>query len=81
MVEPAQTSATEEGPVYFWRPHEDWGFLGQWYESPFEHEGVTYVTAEMWMMVHKAKLFKDEVRGCFPRILFLFMMANMCCVS
>jgi hypothetical protein len=23
------------GPVYFWRPGEANGFLGQWYTSPF----------------------------------------------
>jgi ribA/ribD-fused uncharacterized protein len=46
--------------VYFWRPHDPNGFMSQWYISPFEHEGITYETAEMWMMIQKAKLFKDE---------------------
>ncbi len=51
------------GPVYFWREFEDpFGFMSQWYESSFEVEGVTYVSAEMWMMIQKAKLFGDEVR-------------------
>lgn len=51
------------GPVFFWREFEEpYGFLSQWYESPFEVDGVTYLTAEMWMMVQKAKLFGDEVR-------------------
>ena len=50
------------GPVLFWREFEEpYGFLSQWYESPFEVDGVTYQTAEMWMMVQKAKLFGDEV--------------------
>jgi len=25
----------ESGPIYFWKPHESFGFLGQWYDSPF----------------------------------------------
>lgn len=50
------------GPVYFWREYEHpWGFLSQWYDSPFEVDGVTYASTEMWMMVQKAKLFGDEV--------------------
>ena len=50
------------GPIYFWREFEEpYGFLSQWYEDPFEVEGVTYQSAEMWMMVQKALLFGDEV--------------------
>jgi hypothetical protein len=51
------------GPIYFWRETEvPYGFLSQWYASPFEVDGVTYQTPEMWMMIHKAKVFGDEVR-------------------
>jgi hypothetical protein len=49
------------GAVYFWHPEDNNGFMSQWYDSPWTHEGTTYSTAEMWMMVQKAKLFKDEV--------------------
>jgi hypothetical protein len=50
------------GPIYFFRQTEvPYGFLSQWYESPFEVDGVTYQTPEMWMMIHKAKVFGDEV--------------------
>lgn len=49
--------------VFFHREFEEpYGFLSQWYKCSFAHEGVTYVTAEMWMMVQKAKLFGDDVR-------------------
>ncbi|EMC92728.1 hypothetical protein BAUCODRAFT_114602 [Baudoinia panamericana UAMH 10762] len=49
------------GPVFFWREFEEpYGFMSQWYESPFEVDGVTYLTAEMWMMIEKARLFGDE---------------------
>ena len=50
------------GAVFFWRETEvPFGFLSQWYESSFEVDGVTYQSAEMWMMVQKARLFGDEV--------------------
>lgn len=53
---------TSDGPVYFWRETEvPFGFLSQWYESPFEVDGVTYQSTEMWMMLQKAKLFEDKV--------------------
>lgn len=61
------TSSTEQkkkdGPVYFWQPHQGHGYLGQWFPTPFEVDGETYATAEMWMMVQKARLFEDEVRS------------------
>jgi ribA/ribD-fused uncharacterized protein len=34
--------------------------FSQWFEKEFEHEGITYLTAEHWMMAEKARLFKDE---------------------
>lgn len=56
-------ASTTSEPVYFWREFETpYGFFSQWYESAFEVDGVTYQSAEMWMMVQKAKLFGDEVR-------------------
>lgn len=33
--------------------------LSQWYESPFEAGGTTYLTAEHYMMAEKARLFGD----------------------
>jgi ribA/ribD-fused uncharacterized protein len=33
--------------------------FSQWYPSPFVIDGMTYKTAEHWMMVAKAKLFND----------------------
>ncbi|KAF1920823.1 hypothetical protein BDU57DRAFT_415526, partial [Ampelomyces quisqualis] len=49
-------------PIYFWRPHASNGYLSQWYPSPFTLSGPTehYATAEMYMMVRKARLFGDE---------------------
>lgn len=34
--------------------------LSQWYPSPFTVDGVTYPTAEHFMMAEKARLFGDE---------------------
>jgi predicted NAD-dependent protein-ADP-ribosyltransferase YbiA (DUF1768 family) len=62
------TSTTSSEPLFFWREFEEpYGFLSQWYDSPFEVEGVTYASTEMWMMIQKAKLFGDEVRSNPPQ--------------
>jgi ribA/ribD-fused uncharacterized protein len=53
--------STDLSPVYFWRPADGNGYLGQWYWSSFTVDDETYATAEMWMMVQKARLFNDEV--------------------
>ncbi|EME41405.1 hypothetical protein DOTSEDRAFT_176519 [Dothistroma septosporum NZE10] len=61
MTTPAIRSDPSLGPVWFWREFEiPYGFMSQWYESAFEVNGVTYQTAEMWMMIQKARLFGDE---------------------
>jgi ribA/ribD-fused uncharacterized protein len=52
--------------VFFWG-HQPWeegvpgkSCLSQWYESPFELDGVRYLTAEHYMMAEKARLFGDR---------------------
>jgi ribA/ribD-fused uncharacterized protein len=35
--------------------------LSQWYSSYFEIEGVTFNSAEQWMMYAKARLFNDTI--------------------
>lgn len=51
--------------LHFWghRPRPDGRIgqscLSQWWPSPFVVEGVTYATAEHWMMASKARLFGD----------------------
>lgn len=37
--------------------------MSQWFISPFTVEGETYQSAEMWMMIGKARLFKDEEKA------------------
>ncbi|KAF2712183.1 DUF1768-domain-containing protein [Pleomassaria siparia CBS 279.74] len=56
----ARDEEKKGGPVYFWRPHDVHGYLSQWYHSKFKVDGDEYATAEMWMMVSKARLFGDE---------------------
>ncbi len=53
---------------FFWghRPGKDGQLtescFSQWWESPFVVDGVTYRTAEHWMMAEKARLFNDHGR-------------------
>lgn len=51
--------------IFFWGPGERGYVVGpsclcQWYYAPFEIDGVTYITAEHYMMAEKARLFEDE---------------------
>ena len=41
-------------PYYFYG-----GYCSQWYPSKFEYKGVTYTSAEQWMMAMKALCMKD----------------------
>lgn len=52
--------------IFFWG-HQKKGAevsktcFSQWYESEFSADGVTYMTAEHFMMAEKARLFNDSV--------------------
>jgi ribA/ribD-fused uncharacterized protein len=59
-------AAKPSEPIFFWRPHEEHGYLGQWFPSPFTtpspvnpEENVTFQNCETYMMYHKAILFND----------------------
>jgi ribA/ribD-fused uncharacterized protein len=60
------TIAPESKFLFFWghQPSKDGTIIktcfSQWWLSSFEVEGVTYKTAEHWMMAKKAELFKDQ---------------------
>lgn len=67
----AQTKACHEAGdplkyLFFWghQPSKDGSItqscFSQWWEQPFEAEGLQYRTAEHWMMAGKARLFNDE---------------------
>jgi predicted NAD-dependent protein-ADP-ribosyltransferase YbiA (DUF1768 family) len=52
---------------FFWghtprRPGQvDGSCFSQWYPAEFTVDGLTYPTAEHWMMAAKARMFGDEV--------------------
>jgi ribA/ribD-fused uncharacterized protein len=52
--------------LFFWghQPSKDGSTtkscFSQWWVAPFEVDGITYPTAEHWMMAGKARLFNDE---------------------
>ena len=52
--------------LHFWghRPNKDGsvgqGCLSQWWPQPFTVDGVSYASAEHWMMAGKARLFGDD---------------------
>lgn len=51
--------------LFFWghRPGKDGAItkscFSQWWKSSFATEGISYITAEQWMMAGKARLFGD----------------------
>ncbi|KAH7403537.1 hypothetical protein BKA64DRAFT_669280 [Cadophora sp. MPI-SDFR-AT-0126] len=58
------SSVSPEGDsaIYFWREYgSPYSYLSQWYPSPFTvpSTGITYSTAEQYMMHQKAILFSD----------------------
>lgn len=52
--------------LFFWghQPTKDGSIsdscFSQWWQAPFTVEGLTYLTAEHWMMAGKARLFGDQ---------------------
>ncbi|KAG6917764.1 hypothetical protein DXG01_001169 [Tephrocybe rancida] len=58
---------TRDDYVFFWKPTETDGWLGQWYPSPFtttitisgSEREVSFTSAEQYMMTLKALLFND----------------------
>jgi ribA/ribD-fused uncharacterized protein len=61
-----KTDATEY--LLFWghTPSKDGSItktcFSQWWACPFTIDGITYPTAEHWMMAEKARLFDDKVQ-------------------
>jgi hypothetical protein len=62
---PTMPPPSDLRPVYFYGPQQEGtGHLSQWYWSPFDDaDGTRYTTAEMYMMVQKARLFNDAETG------------------
>lgn len=45
--------------ICFHNPDEGNGYLGNWYPSPFEKDGVSFAHMEQYMMYRKALQFQD----------------------
>jgi ribA/ribD-fused uncharacterized protein len=62
----AEAAGQETEFLFFWghQPQRDGtvgpGCLSQWWPAMFTVDGVTYPTAEHWMMAGKARLFGDD---------------------
>ncbi|MFV0547577.1 MAG: NADAR family protein [Limnobaculum xujianqingii] len=72
-LQSAVKSGTQFKYLYFWghQPSANGvitaSCFSQWWLSPFVVDGVTYATAEHWMMASKAQLFGDK--QIIPQIL------------
>lgn len=54
--------------VFFWKERAlEPGCLSQWWPAPFVVDGVSFPTAEHWMMAGKARLFADA--GALEKVL------------
>ena len=51
----------KEDFVFFWKKNEPSGYMSNWYEAPFEVNGVRYESSEAFMMHQKAVLMGDLV--------------------
>lgn len=61
QVRAADAAGNPPRLLLFWGHQQfDPGCLSQWWPEPFTVDGVTYPTAEHWMMAGKARLFGDS---------------------
>lgn len=47
--------------IYFWKPHQNDGYLSNWYPSPFTVEDKHFVNSEHYFMWKKVMLFEPEL--------------------
>ncbi|MBR1810052.1 MAG: NADAR family protein [Clostridia bacterium] len=47
--------------IFFWKTDEEYGFLSNWYHSPFIVDGIEYYHTEQYFMAKKASFFGDLV--------------------
>ncbi|KAG9127962.1 hypothetical protein FRC07_006979 [Ceratobasidium sp. 392] len=59
-----ETGISDPNTIYFWKPEEEHGYLGQWYPSVFTSTepggSYTYENAEQFMMHRKGLLFAPD---------------------
>ena len=51
----------ERKAVFFHKPEEPFGFLSNWYKSPFVLDGTRFTSSEQYIMYRKCLLFGDSV--------------------
>jgi ribA/ribD-fused uncharacterized protein len=60
VFEKLHISGREVDAVFFHKPDEPYGFLGNWFYSPFAIKNTHYTSAEQYIMHQKCLLFGDE---------------------
>ena len=45
--------------IYFWKPSGNYGFLGNWYFSPFIKNEIRFINNEQYFMWEKQQLFDN----------------------
>lgn len=54
-------SGREYDAYFFHKPEEPYGYLSNWYKSPFELDGQHFSSAEQYIMYRKCMIFGDEL--------------------
>ncbi len=49
--------------MFFWRPHEENGYLGNWHVQKMTMDGLEFVCSEQAMMYKKALLMGDVAKA------------------
>jgi len=62
-------AAMTENTIYFWRPHEEYGYLGNWFTSYFTVGGKTFCNSEQYFMWKKQQLFDPDNKVLENKIL------------
>ena len=44
--------------IFFWKPHQNDGYLGNWYPSPFTVDSKNFINSEHYFMWKKVMLFE-----------------------
>lgn len=60
VFEKLRISKREVDAVFFHKPDEPYGFLSNWFYSPFDINNTHYTSAEQYIMHQKCLLFGDE---------------------
>ena len=55
--------------IYFWKPTQPNGFLGNWYDSPFDKDGIHFINNEQYFMWAKQQLFDPNNKLLEKKIL------------